>query len=157
MEHTKHIFRIFILAIVVFLSFMVVRGFYVPESWGIFGNYRADSLIDKVNQKIIYGDKGSCKKCHEEITQKLYGGAHNPLPCEGCHEPLSTHAENGEKIKDMAIYRSAERCLVCHLKLDPRPKGFPQIEKEAHLQSQGIEELSPEVCLDCHESHSPKI
>lgn len=156
MEHTKHIFRIFILAILVFLFFLIVRGFYIPESWGIFGHYRADSLIDKVNQKSIHGDKNSCLQCHEEIARKLSGGKHSSLPCEGCHEPFSTHVENEKKAKDMAIHRDAERCLMCHRKLDPRPQGFPQIEVEIHLRDRGIE-FSPEVCLGCHDSHSPKL
>ena len=156
MEHTKHIFRIFILAIVVFLSFLIVRGFNIPDSWGVFGNYRADSLITKVNQNLIHGDRSSCRGCHEEIDQTLKAGMHKALPCEGCHEPLSTHVEKEKKTKDMAIYRSGERCLICHQKLDARPSGFPQIEQEVHLRDQDVE-FYPEICLDCHESHSPAL
>ena len=95
-------------------------------------------------------------ECHDDIAEKLSKGAHKTLSCEGCHEPLAMHVEKGEKIKDMPIYRSGERCLLCHQKLDPRPKKFPQIEKEEHLKGQGIEDPAPEVCLDCHASHSPE-
>jgi len=156
MEHTKHIFRIFILAVLVFFSFLVVRGFYVPESWGVFGHYRANDIIDKVSLKPLHGGKDACKSCHEERVEELRGGVHKTLPCEGCHEPLSAHVTNDQKISDMPVHRSSEQCLICHQILDPRPKGFPQIDKDVHLRDQDIEP-SPEVCLDCHNPHSPEL
>ena len=54
----------------------------------------------------------------------------------------------------MAIDRSYKLCARCHRKLDARPEKFPQVRIDAHLKEQG-EALIADVCLGCHQSHSP--
>jgi hypothetical protein len=129
MEHTKHIFRIFILAVFVFVAVLVGRMFYVPESWGIFGNYRANVLVEATGHHLVHGGTSSCIPCHEDKGKKHDEGVHKTIPCEDCHEPLTLHVAEGKKIKDMPVYRGTEQCLICHQGWMPVHRNFRKLRK----------------------------
>ena len=154
MGHTKHLYRAFILIVLALLGAMVVRGFLIPNSFGINGHYREDNITEQMDQQMKFGDSEDCVKCHEEQFKELKSDKHENLSCEGCHDTLLSHVKKDEKVSDMLIDKSKKLCLKCHEFLISRPKTFPQIELKKHLSDQGAEDAKA-VCFDCHSPHLP--
>lgn len=156
MEHSKHIFRVAILVILVLVAFHIVRTLFTPGSFGRYGRYRADNVVEQMERPVRHGESASCSQCHDEKMAQLREGSHSTVQCESCHAPLPTHIKDNEKIAPMPQNRSFAFCLRCHERLEARPSGFPQIDVQEHLQKASME-MSPDVCVSCHDPHSPEI
>ena len=154
MEHAKHIIRAVLLLVVLMVVFVFVRHFAVPESFGMYGHYRFDSIADFAAQAAVHGAPGACADCHDEQAETLSGGKHGSVSCEVCHAPLGVHVEGGEQVAEMPVDRSYALCAVCHERLAARPKGFPQVVLSDHVSENGAE-MSERVCLECHDAHNP--
>jgi len=154
-EHSKHIFRIFILLAVVIVGAFVGRILMVPESFGRYGHYRADSVAENAVLEVRHGGNEVCGECHDDVKEAHDGGPHLAIPCEDCHDALVSHVRDGEKIADMPRTKSVTRlCARCHRELIARPADFPQVNIEAHVEEMGAE-ISDEVCFECHSPHDP--
>lgn len=154
MEHAKHIIRAVLLVVVIAVTFALVRHAMIPESYGTYGPYRADSLNEFAAQEAKHGALGSCNDCHDDQAEKLAEGKHGSVSCEVCHGPLAVHVKGDERIAEMPVRRSIELCAWCHERLIARPVDFQQVVIEDHVAEKG-EEMREAVCLECHDAHNP--
>lgn len=160
MEHTKHIWRAALLLLLFLFAAVIVRHFMIPESFGLEGHYRYNSLIEFMGKPMVHGSRTSCAECHEDQQEAHDDGPHASVTCSVCHGPVSRHAKGGEKIADMPANRSYRNCINCHQKLRARPQAVPQINAQEHLEGLGVldsgEEIPDRSCLVCHDPHTTK-
>jgi hypothetical protein len=157
-EHSKHIFRIFILLAVVIAGALIGRILVVPETHGLYGHYRGASVLENARQEVRHGGNDACGVCHDDAKETHDGGPHLTVPCEDCHDALRTHVREGEDqpFAPMTRVKSVLKlCARCHGVLEARPHDFPQVNIKTHPVEMGAEEASDEVCFDCHSPHDP--
>lgn len=154
MEHAKHIIRAVLLLVMGTVLFVLVRHFAIPESFGKYGHYRADSVDEYAEQIPLHGSADACAECHDEEAEARAEGKHASVSCEVCHGPLAGHVENEVRVAEMVMNRSNELCAWCHQRLIARPKTFPQVVFRDHVTEKGTE-MSEAVCLECHNAHNP--
>ncbi len=154
LAHAKHIFRVFLALVAGVIVLVLGRSFFVPETWGQYGAYRAAAIGQHDERAPRHGGNASCASCHDDRAAELAAGGHAALACEGCHAPLAVHVAGDELLAGMPIRRDAQLCLDCHERLDARPAAHPQINPKQHVRDEGGE-IGPESCFDCHEAHSP--
>ena len=158
MEHTKHIWRLSLLLILLFTAGIFARHFMIPESFGTTGFYRYDAMTELMDMPPRHGAANACAECHEDKFAAHAAGLHSGVQCEVCHDVLSTHVQDDDKYRDMAIHRSYRLCSYCHQKLVARPASVPQIDLAEHLELEASQVIPEEACLECHDSeeiHSP--
>ena len=158
MEHTKHIWRLSLLLILLFTGGILARHFLVPESFGKAGFYRYDALSELVDMDPRHSSPGDCSECHDDKATAIAEGKHRGVQCEVCHDVLATHVQDDEIIGEMATNRSYQLCAYCHEKLTARPSGIAQINLSEHLELDPTQAIADEACLECHDSdsiHSP--
>ena len=56
--------RILLLFVAFIGLFLLVRHFLVPETFGQYGHYRGNSLIDNSSREMVFADKEDCFACH---------------------------------------------------------------------------------------------
>ena len=154
MEHTKHLWRITLLLILLFFAVVIVRHFMVPKSFGEMGFYRFDALFDESSREIVHGAPGACGECHDDIAEAKASGIHADVRCEVCHAPLATHVKDDEAIAPMKINRSYKLCGYCHQHLKARPADMVQIDFREHLELGPAEAIPHEACVECHDADS---
>jgi len=127
--------------------FLVARHFLVPESFGKYGHYRANSMDEIAALPIHYVGKDVCTDCHDTEAAKLASDLHKGLTCEVCHGPGSLHVEDAEK-GILPKPGSREFCGTCH-SLNParRTEVINQIDTREHHPEK-------ENCIDCHNPHA---
>ncbi len=128
------------------LLFLVARHFLIPESFGKYGHYRADSIDEIGALPIKYAGKAACIECHEIEAELLASDAHSNLSCEVCHGPGAQHADDYE-IKPVKS-GTREVCGRCHSLIAARKiEVINQIDTKEH---------HPEKtdCIDCHNPHA---
>lgn len=158
MEHSKHIWRLSILLILLLNVGILARHFLMPESFGDAGFYRYDALTELTSLAPHHGAVDACTECHEEQADAKAKGNHREVQCEACHNTLSSHVRDGEMYTEMTINRSYRLCANCHEKLLARPETIPQIILAEHLELEASQAIAEEACLECHDSqeiHSP--
>ena len=133
--------------VVIIVGYLVVRQLLVPAGFGLYGHYRAPSVIENASKPIKYAGSVACAECHDAETTDKRSGYHRGVACETCHGPTQAHTEDPEKIKPQ-IPRTRSHCLLCHEYLSARPTGFPQVVSESHNP------LRP--CVSCHNPHNPR-
>jgi len=154
-EHKKHVFRIFLLLAVVIGGALIAKILVVPDTFGVFGFYRAANVAEQRTREVRHGGNAACGECHDEVLAVHDEGPHLPVPCEDCHDALAVHVRDGERIAEMPRTRSVSKlCARCHRDLAARRDNFPTINIEEHVAEQGGE-LSDTVCFDCHDPHDP--
>jgi hypothetical protein len=128
-------------------SLILARQFLVPDTFGEYGHYRADSEDDNRDKPLVYAGFAVCGDCHDDIVAERQGFGHEGVSCEVCHGPLQQHVEDmGETTP--RIPRGREFCELCHGYNPSRPSGFPQILVNSHYPA--------EACTKCHDAHSPQ-
>jgi hypothetical protein len=154
MEHSRHVFRALLVVIVVVVGVSLGRGFLKPKSYGQFGSYRGDNVAEQMNVRPPqHGGVQSCAECHVAQAQKRAAGSHQSVSCEVCHGPVALHASAGKRTAAMPVDKSFALCARCHRRILGRPEKFPQVVLEQHVQGP----VQGQVCLDCHDPHSPKL
>jgi hypothetical protein len=153
MEHSRHVFRALLVLVVVVVAFVLGRGFLVPASYGLYGAYRADNVAEQaaVRPPRHLGPE-SCAPCHAKQAKERSGGGHRTVSCEVCHAPLSAHVQGGAVKAHMPVDKSFTLCARCHRKIAGRPERFKQVVLDQHVPVA----VEGEVCLQCHNPHSPK-
>ena len=124
------------------------RYFLVPETFGMYGHYRAAAVDEEREQTPVYAGYTACGDCHIDVFEAKAHSGHVNLSCETCHGPSREHIMSDAEILP-EIPRNREFCELCHGYNPARPSGFPQILITSHFPA--------EACLDCHDAHSPVI
>ncbi|MBI4559957.1 MAG: cytochrome C [Candidatus Hydrogenedentes bacterium] len=161
MEHTKHLWRVLFILLLVAVAVVVGRHFVIPPSFGLQGFYRYDSLAEYAAKPVMHGGSASCAACHQDIAQQREQGKHQTVSCEVCHAPLALHAKEGAKTADMPLNRSVGLCAYCHQALKARPATMPQIDLREHLTKLEVitakDDIPEGACVTCHDVHNPAM
>ena len=154
MEHARHVFRALLVLVVIVVAISLGRGFLIPRSFGLHGPYRADNVAEQMAVRPPqHAGPEACAACHAAQAEKRLAGSHKAVSCEVCHAPLALHVTAGKKAEAMPVDRSFTLCARCHRRILGRPEKFPQVVLEQHVQGP----VQGQVCLDCHDAHSPKL
>src|SRR5210317_1832130 len=86
--------RILSLFIVFIGLFLLARHLLIPESFGQYGHYRGNSLLDNESVELTYADREDCYACHSDILEELESEMHAGLSCLICHGPGGAHVED---------------------------------------------------------------
>lgn len=141
----KTLIPLFALFIILFL---IARHFLIPESFGEYGHYRADSIDEIAALPIHYAGKAVCMDCHVEEAEKLASDPHASLSCEVCHGPNAKHADDYEVVEFLVKDGSREFCGRCHsIDAARRLENIMQINIQEHYPEK-------EKCIDCHNPHA---
>lgn len=137
-----------LLIVVVIMAAIVVgiRGYFIPESFGEYGHYRAVSVDSIAALGIHYAGHQACVDCHDDIYELKDNSYHRTVNCEACHGPAAEHAETGGDVEPL-MPRDRGYCTLCHIYNPAKPTGFPQIDPIAHNPGKR--------CISCHDPHAP--
>ena len=147
-EHKQHLVRmagIFALGIVVFL---VLQLALVPDTFGLYGHYRASAIGDETRKPLVFAGRAACTGCHAAQAGTHQKGKHATLGCEGCHGALRKHAVAPQSVKPVKL-EAARLCATCHEKNIGRPKTHKQVDT--------VEHSGGESCTTCHDAHAPQM
>lgn len=154
MEHARHVFRVALVLGAALAVVLVTRGLLVPKSYGLYGPFRYDNVVEQMNVRApVHGGAAACGACHDDESKKRAAGSHKRVSCEICHGPLARHVKDDGSVEAPPIDRSFTLCARCHRKIDGRPASFPQVVLEQHVNGA----VEGRVCLTCHDPHSPKL
>jgi len=137
--------RIVLLAVGIVATYFVARYFLTPPSFGEYGWYRGDALMELATRDRVYAGKKACEECHVEEYQQLMKHEHKGLACESCHGPGQAHYDDPRK--DNIDRSGFAACLRCHEANPSRPKWHKQIVSKDHYTGS--------KCTECHVPHSP--
>jgi hypothetical protein len=140
--------RLILLFAVAIGAFLVVRHFLVPESFGLYGHYRAKAVDLAASQSPEYAGHLACLDCHEDVVTLKSASKHAGVACETCHGPAASHVSDPTQSKPERP-TERRRCGLCHYYEASRPAGFPQIDP--------VEHGGQKKCVSCHNPHSPEI
>lgn len=144
-EHLVRMAGILAAGIVLFL---VLQFLLVPDTFGLYGHYRASAIGDSANKPLAYAGRAACGRCHAEQAAIHHAGRHTTLGCEGCHGPLMQHAANPRAAKAVKPQATA-LCVRCHQMNQARPAWHKQVDAKEHSGG--------EDCNTCHQPHAPQM
>lgn len=176
MKHSKHLWRVGLLLILLPILLVTLQQIARPDSFGEQGHYRYTSIDEHRSLPVKHGNREGCvKPCHTKQDAALQLGKHKAIYCETCHfPPTPDHARSqrarlrnkGVKAVKMPTEKHHHLCLTCHGKLKARSlipsrgkKEFPQIDLKEHLDNHDAKnkgKISGQVCWKCHSQHNPK-
>ena len=137
------ILRLVLLTLAIVGSYLIARVFLTPASFGEFGWYRGEALVELRSRPPVYAGKQACDECHSDQLQKLAKFEHQTLSCEACHGVSRDHADNPDVLP---VKLTGSHCIRCHEANPSRPKWFKQIVAKDHY---------PGKCVECHKPHQP--
>jgi len=138
------IIRLLLLTIGIVGSYLVARAFLTPASFGQYGWYRGDALMERASLPRVYAGKAACVECHDDQARQLAKFGHKTLSCEVCHGPGEEHVENFD-VKLTVLTHG--HCLRCHEINPSRPAWHKQIDPREHYPG--------DKCTECHIPHAP--
>ncbi len=147
-ENSGHLFRLAAVFVAAFALFLIIRSVLVPKSFGEYGHYRGNAIVELAARPVAYAGHQTCETCHADVPEIKNKGKHARLSCEVCHGPLAKHAEDPAAVVPV-LPDTAVICARCHEKNIAKPDGFPQVVSQEH--SGGM------ACNTCHKPHSPVI
>jgi hypothetical protein len=118
-----------------------------PKSFGAFGHYRGNALVELRQRTPHFAGRTECAGCHTDEDEALGKGRHQRLSCETCHGPMAEHAADPSK-ENATVPKDDGFCLLCHERSGARPSFLPQIQSAQHHRGQ--------ACRSCHTPHQPK-
>jgi len=127
--------------------FLIARHFLIPESFGKYGHYRANSMDEIAALPANYAGKAVCIDCHNTEAALLASDAHSGLSCEVCHGPGAKHADDQEK-NLLPKPGTREFCGKCH---SINPARRTEVINQIDIKTHNIER---ENCIDCHNPHA---
>jgi hypothetical protein len=139
------IVRICLLAVGIVSSYGVARYFLTPPSFGEFGFYRGDALMEATVRPTVYGGRKACEECHDQEAVQLQKFEHKGLSCEACHGAGQAHIDSPEPGTMQKLHYS--HCVRCHEASVSRPKWHKQIVSKDHYTGS--------KCTECHVPHAP--
>ena len=140
------IVRLVLLTIGIVASYVVARYFLTPSSFGQYGWYRGEALLERASLPVVFAGREKCAECHEPQNEQLLKAGHKTLSCEACHGPLQAHA--ADPVSTQTRKEDAfSTCLRCHEANPSRPKSHKQVVAKDHYSGQ--------KCIECHPPHAP--
>ena len=151
--------------LIVLLSIVVLAGgallfknILIPDSFGIYGYYRADAISEAALVPIRHWTNISCFKCHPYEAKIHKTGQHQTISCEFCHGTYADHVENEKKIGTLPVKKEKEittLCLKCHnTEIKARKEEvIKTIAMPNHLKDQNVK--LTHNCNQCHHVHAP--
>ena len=142
-----HIKRL-ILVFAIFISlFLLARHVLQPASFGKYGPYRADAMVDAAKIEIHYAGEKACFECHQDIEDLKATDVHSGVHCETCHGPGQKHVISGDKA-DILKPAGREFCGKCHMVNAAKQKdAVNQVDLTKHNVKKN--------CIECHNPHQP--
>jgi hypothetical protein len=132
----------------IFISlFLLVRHFLVPDTFGEYGHYRGDALIDNALVEIHYSGQQACFECHQDVEDLKTLDVHSEIHCETCHGPGQKHVVSSDPA-DILKPAGREFCGLCHSKNAAR-------RQDAVFQVDLNEHNVGKICIECHNPHQP--
>lgn len=137
---------------------LLFKGFLVPESFGVYGPYRADAIEEEAVLPIRHGTNQSCFACHAFEAAIHRDGLHKTISCEFCHGPYADHVDGKKKIGTLPVKKDGEitvLCLRCHnTEIKARPQQvIKTVAMPDHLKTQQVK--LTHNCNQCHHVHAP--
>lgn len=151
--------------LIVLLSIGVLTGggflfkkLLLPDSFGVYGHYRADAITEAALVPIRHGTNASCFKCHPFEAKIHKTGRHQTISCEFCHGTYADHVADGKKIGTLPVKKEKEittLCLRCHnTEIKARKEEvIKTIAMPNHLKDQNVK--ITHNCNQCHHVHAP--
>jgi hypothetical protein len=132
------------------LAFLVIRPFFVPETFGDIGHYRAAAVGDVSARPVQYADPSACETCHGDVVALRVEkqSRHTAIRCQSCHGPLATHVASDGAQKP-ALPDVVPLCVRCHETTAGRPSFVPHVNIAEHSGG--------ERCSTCHLPHAPGV
>ena len=130
------------------LIFLIARHFLIPDSFGKYGHYRADSIDEFAALPAHYAGKSLCIECHDTEAKMLESDQHAGLSCEICHGPNAKHADDYDVKEFLVKDGSRKSCGRCHATNAARKlENVIQVDIAEHHPEK-------ENCIDCHNPHA---
>ena len=156
-------YRMRLMLICIGIAVMVVVGFLVksllvPESFGVYGPFRADAINEAAQVPIRHGTNDSCFKCHPYEARIHKAGLHKTISCEFCHGTYADHVTDGKKTGTLPVKTGeaiSTLCLRCH-NTEIMARSEEVIKTVAlpdHLKHQQVK--LTHTCNQCHHVHAP--
>ena len=108
--------------LIVLLSIVVLAGgallfknILIPDSFGIYGYYRADAISEAALVPIRHWTNISCFKCHPYEAKIHKNGHHQTISCEFCHGTYADHVENEKKKLERFPLKKKKKLPPCAL------------------------------------------
>jgi hypothetical protein len=159
-SHNAHVKRLVLFFVIAAVLGLVVKMIATPRSFGKYGHYRGDAVMDEREREVRHMTNDSCLDCHPYIKEMHLGGIHKTVSCEFCHGPYADHVKDGKKIAALPIKYGEEikpLCLRCHNQIiRARPKeSIKMISMPQHLEEKHVR--TDHVCDQCHNVHAPMM
>lgn len=144
-EHLVRMAGIFAVGLILFL---VLQLLLVPDTFGLYGHYRAAAITDAAAKPLAHAGRAWCGSCHQPVVEAQKAGKHASLGCEACHGALIRHARTPASEKPRKL-EAATLCPACHAANIARPEWFKQVNVQQHSGG--------EACDTCHQPHAPQM
>ncbi len=156
-----HLMRLILVAVSVLVMAglgLAAKQLFTPESFGMYGHYRADAIGEEESRDIRHGTNASCLSCHPYVAGSHLKGRHQTISCEFCHGAYADHAREGKKIAALPVKKNKEiitLCVRCHNKeIEARPtQVIKTVSLPEHLEKQTVK--LTHTCDQCHYVHAP--
>ena len=145
-KNSAHLIRVAAVFGLGAIAFVALRATLIPKSYGRYGPYRGDALMESASRPPRYAGHETCEGCHPDVLEVKAKGVHAHVNCESCHGPLAKHADDPATVMPVRP-DVAKLCVRCHAKDVAKPSGFPQVDAKEHAQGQ--------LCNVCHQPHNP--
>ena len=127
--------------------FLFVRYLLIPDSFGEYGHYRGNSILENAEFPLHYAGRAACAECHDDIAAIIASDVHAGLSCEACHGPGLDHATYADSI-GIEKPSGREFCGLCHaLNIARNADVVKQIDMKDHNVEND--------CIECHNPHNP--
>jgi len=137
---------------------LLFKQLLLPDSFGVYGHYRADAIKEAALVPIRHGTNASCFKCHSNEVKFHKKGRHQTISCEFCHGTYADHVADGKKIGTLPVKKEKEittLCLRCHnTEIKARHEEvIKTVAMPDHLKDQNVK--ITHNCNQCHYVHAP--
>ena len=137
---------------------LLFKQLLLPDSFGVYGYYRADAIKEAAIVPIRHGTNASCFKCHPYEAKSHKKGRHQTISCEFCHGTYADHIADGKKIGTLPVKIEKEittLCLRCHnTEIKARHEEvIKTVAMPNHLKDQNVK--ITHNCNQCHYVHAP--
>jgi hypothetical protein len=143
----EQITRLLVFFLLVLLGYFVIRPALIPQSYGLYGRYRAAALAEIGGRALAHTGRAECAGCHEEQADVLATSQHAHISCESCHAAGAAHAADPLGIDQPVPPEEGMRqfCGLCHHARVGRPEWLPQVDIGNHYDG--------DACNACHPPH----
>lgn len=137
---------------------LLFKHLLLPDSFGRYGPYRADAIVEAALVPIRHGTNVSCFKCHPYEAKIHRTGRHKTISCEFCHGTYADHIADEKKIGTLPVKKEKQittLCLRCHnTEIKARQEEvIKTVAMPNHLRDQEVKITHD--CNQCHHVHAP--